>query len=194
MNTLSASQDKKYVWVIGAISIVIPLVVAFLLFMPQTGKLGDVDVSLLPHFNALLNTLTASCLVAGFVAIKSGYQRMHRNFMSAAFVFSSIFLISYVIYHFQGTATLYGDYNHDGLVTDVEKAQVGQMRSIYLLLLLSHIVLATAVVPFVLLALYFAFTAQFVRHKKIVKWTFPIWTYVAISGVLVYWMISPFYQ
>ncbi len=190
---ISAQKDKNYLVLVGIVSVLIPLVVAFLLFMPQTGKLGDFDVAFLPHLNAVLNSATFICLVTGFICIKKGYKEEHKVAMLSAFVLSSIFLVSYVIYHFQAAHTLYGDVNHDGLVDETEKAAVGIMRTVYFVILISHIFLAAIVVPFVLLSIYFGITEQYTKHKKISKFTFPIWTYVALTGVIVYWMISPFY-
>lgn len=186
-------NDKKYLTIIGVLSVVIPVVVALLLAVPQTGKLGDLDVSFLPHLNAVLNSATALCLIAGFVSIKNQNEGLHRTFMVSAVVLSTIFLVSYVIYHFQGTHTLYGDLNHDGVLSVAEKSEVSTSRIIYLVILLTHILLAVAVVPLVLLSVYFAVSDQRDRHRKIVRWSFPIWTYVAITGVVVYFMISPFY-
>ncbi len=193
MTTIIKNNDRIFLSIIGILSVAIPVVVAVLLFIPQTGKLGDFDVAFLPHLNAVLNSATALCLIAGFAAIKRQQPDLHRTFMVSAFALSSLFLLSYVLYHFQGEATLFGDLDGNKVVTDAEKEAVGSVRSIYLFILLTHIVLATAVVPLVLLALYFAFSNQLPRHKKIVKWTFPIWTYVAITGVVVYFMIKPYY-
>lgn len=192
-DSISAEKDKNYLVLVGIVSVLIPLVVAFLLFMPQTGKLGDFDVSFLPHLNAVLNSATFLCLVTGFVLIKKGYKEEHKVAMLSAFTLSSIFLVSYVIYHFQAAHTLYGDLNHDSVVDEAEKLAAGSMRTIYFVLLFSHIILAAIVVPFVLLSIYFGITGQFIKHKKISKFTFPIWTYVAASGVIVYLMISQYY-
>jgi putative membrane protein len=175
----SVKNDTAYLIVIGILSVAIPVVVAMLFYIPQAGGLGKLDVSFLPHLNAALNTGTAICLIAGFLFIKNKKQRYHITAMITAFALSSIFLISYVIYHYQGTHTTY-----PGL---------GAMRAIYFFILITHIVLAAIVVPFVLLAIYFGATKQYERHKKVVKYTFPIWLYVAITGVLVYLMISPYY-
>lgn len=193
MSIAVEKNDRKYLTLIGILSVAIPVVVAVLLFIPQTGKLGDIDVTFLPHLNAILNSATALCLIAGFVAIKNQKPEVHKTFMMSAFVLSSIFLVSYVLFHFQGETTYFGDANGDKVVTEAEKLATGGSRTVYLIILLTHIVLATAVVPLVLLAIYFAFSKQLDRHKKMVKWTFPIWTYVAITGVIVYFMISPYY-
>lgn len=194
MNIEITKNDSKYLPWIAVVSILIPVVVALLLMLPQTGKLGDVDVSFLPHLHAILNSATAVALLIGGYAIKLKKTAFHQTMMMMAFVLSSIFLVSYVIYHFQGTPTYFGDANYDKVLSEEERQAVGGLRTVYLWLLVSHILLATAVVPLVLLSLYFAFSKQFVRHRKIVKWTFPVWLYVAVSGVLVYWMISPYYQ
>ncbi len=193
MSTLAEKQENKYLIVIGVLSVAIPLVVALLLFMPQTGKLGDIDVSALPHLNALLNSATALCLIAALVAIKKNMPGLHKKLMLGAFTLSSLFLVSYVVYHYQGEHTLFGDLNKDGIVDEAEKTEIGGTRAVYLIVLVSHIILATVVVPFVLLALYFAFSGQFAKHKRVVKWAYPIWLYVAVTGVAVYLMIRPFY-
>jgi putative membrane protein len=181
---------KSIVWVI---SIAIPMVVAGLIVMPQTGKLGNFDVSLLPALNATFNSLTALCLVCAFFAIKSKNITIHKRFMVAAFVLSSLFLVSYVLYHFQSQPTRYGDVDHDGVVDAFEKAEVGIWRLIYFLILVIHIVLAAVILPFILLTFYYSLSNQIEKHKKIVRFTFPVWLFVAVSGVVVYFMIRPYY-
>jgi putative membrane protein len=176
---ISDKKNNLYLIIIGLLSVAIPVLVSILLFIPQTGKLGDLDVSFLPHLNAVLNSATALSLVAGYIFIKQGNRRYHTTAMITAFALSFLFLVSYVIYHYQAPPTRFGG---EGLI-----------RGIYFLILLTHIVLAAIVVPFVLLSIYFAASKQLFRHKKIVKWTFPIWLYVAVTGVVVYLMISPYY-
>lgn len=186
--------NSLYLWIIGILSVLIPVVVAVLFYAPKAGGgIGNFDATFLPHLNAVLNTATSICLIMGFVFIKQKKQRYHITAMVTAFVLSSIFLISYVVYHSQGYETKFGDLDHNKIVDAAEAARVGFLRYIYLFILLTHIVLATVVVPFVLLAIYFGITRQYQKHKKIVKWTFPVWLYVAITGVLVYLMISPYY-
>ncbi|MGB0522165.1 MAG: DUF420 domain-containing protein [Flammeovirgaceae bacterium] len=172
-------NDKRYLPIIWVLSVAIPVVVALLLFKPPTGSLGDLDVSFLPSFNAILNTAAAVALIAGLIAIKNKRPELHRAFMMGAFTLSSIFLISYVIYHTQAPATKFGG--------------EGTIRIIYFAILITHIVLAAVIVPLVLLSIYFAISGQLPRHKKIVKWTYPIWLYVAITGPVIYLMISPYY-
>ncbi len=186
-------NDNKYLVTIGILSVAIPLVVAILLFIPQTGKLGDLDVSFLPFLNAVLNSSTALLLVAGYGFIKKRNKNLHRTMMLAAFALSSLFLVSYVIYHFQAPSTRFGDLNGDGIVDATEIAQAGATRIVYLVLLLTHIVTAAIIVPFVLLSIYFGLSNQVDKHRKISKWTYPLWLYVAVTGVIVYLMISPYY-
>lgn len=181
MKTNSLQDNQSfYLIIIGVLSIAIPLVVAILLFLPQTGKLGDINVSFLPHLNAVLNSSTAIALLCGFYFVKNGQVMYHRTAMFSAVGLSSLFLVSYVIYHYQAPHTSFGG--------------VGLIRTFYFLLLISHIILAAVIVPFVLLTVYFAISNQIDKHKKIVKWTFPIWLFVAVSGVVVYLMIRPYYQ
>ena len=172
-------MDKKISIVIAVLSVVVPALVAVLLFIPQTGKLGDFDVSMLPHLNGSLNTFTSIALLLGLYYIKNGNIVNHRRSMMSAFVISTLFLVSYVLYHYQAPPTSFGG---EGLI-----------KTVYYVLLISHIILAAIVVPFVLYSFYFALTNKIDKHKKIVKWTYPIWLYVAVTGVLVYLMIRPYY-
>lgn len=190
---LQTKTENKSIWIIGILSIVIPIVVAILLFMPEKINMPGNWIRTLPHLNGILNSGTALALIIGFVAIKKKEVLLHRNSMTLAFILGSLFLISYVIYHSGAESTIYGDANRDGILSDSEREILGSNRMIYLIILLSHIALATIVVPFVLLALYYAYTNNLVKHKKIVKFTLPIWFYVSVSGVIVYLMISPYY-
>ncbi|MGV3540309.1 MAG: DUF420 domain-containing protein [Rufibacter sp.] len=172
-------NDTRYLILIAILSVVVPLLVAILMFMPQTGKLGDLNVSFLPRLHAVLNSLTAIALVVGYRFIKKGNRRNHRFAMTTAFVLSAFFLISYVTYHYQAPPTSYGG--------------EGVLKTIYYFILITHIVLAAVIVPLVLLSIYFAVSGQFTRHRKVSRWTFPLWLYVAVTGVLVYVLISPYY-
>ncbi len=113
--------------------------------------------------------------------------------MTTAFFLGILFLISYILYHSTTSSTIFGDVNRDGILDEAETVLAGGMRSIYLLILLSHILLAIIVVPLVLFAFYFALTDKFDKHKKIVRFTLPIWLYVSVSGVAVYLLIRPYY-
>jgi putative membrane protein len=171
-------NDTLYLVIIGILSVVIPIVVAMLFYMPETGRL-NLNTKFLPLLNAFLNSATAVSLITGFIMIKRGKRRYHATAMITAFALSSIFLISYVIYHGSNPSTSFGG--------------AGFIKYFYYVILISHILLAAIVVPFVLLAIYFGITRQYVRHKRVTRYTFPVWLYVSITGVLVYLMISPYY-
>lgn len=173
------NDQKKYDGLIKVLAIAIPLVVALLFGIRTKMDLGN-WTKLLPHLNGLLNSLTSVLLIAGFVFIKNKNIRMHRMAMLGAFGLGSLFLVSYVLYHLTNPSTSFGG--------------EGPIKVIYYVLLLSHVLLAAVVVPFVLYAVYYAISGQIERHKKVVKWTLPIWLYVSVSGVVVYLMISPYYR
>ncbi len=177
---------------ISVVSVVIPLAVAVLIFMPARLDTGD-WVKFLPHLNAVINSATAGLLLLGLYFIKNQRVELHRAVMLSAFVLGALFLISYIIYHASVPSVKYGDLDADGILSAAEAEAVGSGRTIYLITLLSHIGLSIVVVPFVLMALYFALTNQFDKHKKAVKYGYPIWLYVSVTGVIVYFMIRPFY-
>ncbi|MCS6822111.1 MAG: DUF420 domain-containing protein [Microscillaceae bacterium] len=191
---LLAKNSKLYLILVGILSVAIPVVVALLLLVPQTGKLGNLDVSALPTLNAILNSITFCCLIGAFVAIRNKNIRLHKRLMLIAFVLSSIFLVSYVIYHFQAESTKFGDANGNKILEESERLAIGMLRYIYYFVLISHVILAAVVVPFVLLAFYYSLSGQIAQHKRVVKYAFPIWVYVAFTGVVVYLMISPYYK
>jgi putative membrane protein len=176
---IDGKRNNIFLTIIGVLSVLIPIVVAILLFKPSAFTSG-LDVSFLPHLNAVFNTATAVSLGVGFYFIKTGNISMHKVMMIIAFALSSLFLVSYVIYHANAESTKF--------------AGVGAIRYVYFFLLLSHILLAIVIVYFALRSLYFGLTKQYEKHKKVSKWTFPIWMYVAVSGVVVYLMISPYYK
>jgi putative membrane protein len=180
MATLALPKDKKFNKVINIVAVVIPLVVAILL-NPRIPKveLGEWS-KVLPHVNGLINTLTSLSLLAGYYFIKKKNIAAHRRMMTVSFSLGALFLVSYVLYHLSNESTPFGG---EGLI-----------RPIYYFLLITHITLSIGVVWFVLRAVYFALSNQIDLHKKAVKWAFPIWLYVSITGVIVYLMISPYYN
>lgn len=184
--------NRIYLRVIYGVSIAVPLLVAFLMLFPGKIAVGE-WVEWLPSFHAIINSTSALLLVAALISIKNGKIQLHRTFMFAALLMGVLFLISYVIYHSSTESVKYGDLDHDGIVTELERERAGDSRSIYLLLLASHIFLSIFVVPFVLFAFYFALSGQIEKHKKLVKLTYPIWLYVSVTGVIVYFMIKPYY-
>ncbi len=189
-----AQTKKNYSLLIWILSVAIPVVVGILIFAPQKIEGSGEWVYLLPHLNATFNSVTSIVLILGLLFILRKNIKAHRLMMSISFTLGSLFLISYVIYHATADSTVFGDLNGNGVLDDSEKTEEMMfLRSVYLVILLSHILLAAIVVPFVLFAFYFALTDKIDKHKKIVKFTFPIWLYVSITGVVVYLMISPFY-
>ena len=171
---MKESTTKYNKWIV-LLSVAIPLAVAVLFRV-------KIDVELpvfLPPIYATINAFTAILLVVAVWAVKNKKLKLHENLMKTAIGFSVLFLVLYVAYHMTSDSTKYGG--------------EGVLRTVYFTLLISHIVLSIAVIPFVLITYVRAITNNIELHKKIAKYTFPLWLYVAISGVLVYFMISPYY-
>ncbi|MCK0122935.1 DUF420 domain-containing protein [Gelidibacter sp. F2691] len=180
MENPNLAAEKKYnKWII-VLSIVIPLVVAGLFGVNLRDMGYDVaPLTFLPPIYASINALTAVLLVVGFLAIKNKKIALHKKLMSTAIGCSVLFLVMYVAYHMTSNSTSYGG--------------MGAMRTIYFFILISHIILSVVIIPFVLITYVRAITNNIERHKKIARITFPLWLYVAVSGVIVYIMISPYY-
>lgn len=194
MENLVIQKNQKHIKRgITLISIVIPLVIALLLVMPYKLSMPMEVVYTFPLINGILNTLTSILLVAAVIFVKQGKLELHKKTMLAAVGLGVLFIVFYVLYHASAPSTKYGDANGDMVVDALEKAAVAGSSGIYYFVLLTHIVLAAAVLPFVLMAVYFGLIGKLPNHKKIVRWAFPIWLYVSVTGVVVYLMISPFY-
>lgn len=185
-------DNKAYLRIIYVVSVLIPLVVAFLIFFPAKFDAGS-WVKMLPAVHATINSLTVVTLLAALLAIKKGNIVVHRSFMFASLSLGVLFLVSYILYHSNVPSVKFGDINHDGIVDDIEKRLAGTSRVIYLVVLASHILLSILVVPFVLFAFYYALIDKVELHKKIVRYTYPVWMYVSITGVVVYFLIKPYY-
>lgn len=151
------------------------------------------DFSFLPPFHASVNALTAIVLVLAFYFIKQKNIEAHRKAIYVAMGLSVLFLLSYVAYHFTSPEIKFGDTNLDGLVDAAEAAAVGGSRTFYLILLITHITLAGLILPFILFTFIRAYTGQIERHRKMAKWVFPLWLYVAITGPICYYMLMPYY-
>lgn len=193
MESIGANK-KLYLKLIWVLSIAIPVVVAILIFAPEKIEGAGDWVYILPHLNATFNSITTIVLLLGLYFIKQKNITAHKSMMSIAFTLGSLFLVSYVIYHSTADSTIYGDLNGNGVLDEAEKTKdLMWWRGFYHGVLLPHIILAAVVVPFVLFAFYYALSDKIEKHKKIVKWTFPIWLIVSITGVVVYLMISPYY-
>jgi len=175
MSTIPSEQkvkNFKHFTIIA--SIAIPVVVAILFAV----KIPGVDLSFLPGIYATINGITAVLLVGALIAIKKKNIPLHARLIKTCLVLSLLFLASYVAYHMTSDSTKYG----------------GDFKAIYFFILISHILLSIAVVPLVLFTYLFAWQGNFEKHKKWTKITWPLWFYVAVTGVIVYWMISPFYN
>jgi putative membrane protein len=168
-------RDRVALPLIGLLSLVVVLVVGALLLGHTPGHGGRADVAALPTLNAVLNGTSAVLLGVGWVCIRRRRVAAHRACMLGAFCVSTLFLVSYVTYH-----ALAGSRPFTGQ---------GTIRWIYFPVLVSHIVLAAAMVPFVLTTLYRALSGDFLRHARLARWTLPVWLYVSVTGVLVYWLL-----
>ena len=164
--------------VINVLSIAIPVAVAILIGIRQKLPLGEWTEAL-PLTIGILNATTSLLLIAALVAIRQKKVNLHRMLMTMAFVLGAVFLVTYILYHISNPSTPYGG--------------EGAVRYLYYFFLISHILLSIVVVRFVLLAMYYALNRQFADHKRIVKFAYPIWLYVSVTGVIVYFMISPYY-
>lgn len=176
----TSTVEKKFKTPIILVSILIPVAVAVLFSV----KLKDFGIqveplSFLPPIYAGINALTAVLLVMAVAAIKNGNRKKHERLMTAAIACSVVFLVMYVAYHLTSEATKYGG--------------EGILRPIYFFILISHIALSVVIIPLVLFSYVRALSEQFDRHRKLAKITYPLWLYVAVTGVIVYLMISPYY-
>lgn len=179
MTSIIIEKNNKNERLVNALSVVIPVAVAFLIGIRTKIDLGA-WTKVLPHVIGFLNTTTTLTLIAGFIFIRNKNIEMHRRMMTLSFIQGAFFLVLYILYHVSNASTSYGG--------------EGIFKSIYYVLLVSHIALSVGVVWFVLRAVYYALSGQITKHKRIVKWTFPLWLYVSVTGVVVYLMISPYYK
>lgn len=186
-------NDKQAKLLIGIFSAVVFVAVSFLSKFTLKVEL-PFDVHIFALINALINTAVAILLIAGLVAIKKRNFLLHKKLMILAMFLSVLFLVTYIAHHLLAGEAKFGDANHDGIVSEAEAALVGNTRAFYLVLLSTHIVLAATSLPFILFTAYRALTAEFEDHKRKAKRMWPIWFYVAITGPLVYLMISPYYN
>lgn len=172
-------NDKLAYWIIGILSVVVfSVVVALGKFKLPASTLGF-DPHIFARINFYVNAAVSILLIIGIYYVKAKNYKLHRNTMMLAMVFSTIFLVSYIAHHLFTVDTHYGG--------------EGFFKYVYYFILLTHIPLAALILPFILLSTYRGLTADFAKHKKIARITFPIWLYVSITGVLVYLFISPYY-
>jgi putative membrane protein len=185
-------NDKKANWLIGIFSVVVFGVVVALGQIKLEVDLGF-DVHIFATINAVINSIVSVLLLAALWSVKQKNYILHKRLMLSAMVLSILFLVSYITHHLLSGDTRFGDTDHDGLLSDAEKLAAGGMRMVYFVLLLTHIFLAAIILPFILFTAYRAMVAEYPRHKKLARITWPIWFYVSVTGVIVYLMISPYY-
>lgn len=171
-------NDIKAKWVIGVFSVVVLLIVVITSRVKLNVDLGF-DKHIFAKANAIINSLVAVFLVSALIAVKQKKYLLHKKFMLAALVLSILFLVSYIAHHLLAGETKFGG--------------TGTIKFIYLFILGTHIILAAAILPFILFTTYRAMVAEFPAHKKLAKITFPLWLYVAVTGPVVYYLISPYY-
>ena len=189
--TLEKNDKKARILILGFSAIVFVAVTALERITLEVNLPFD------PHIFALasagINSIVAVLLVAGLIAAKRGAYGAHRNFMLTAILLSVLFLVFYIAHHLFSGSTLYGDLDKNGIVDEGEIAAAGGMRTFYRILLGTHILLAGISLPFILFSAYRALTNENAAHRKIAKITWPMWFYVAVTGPVVYWMISRYY-
>lgn len=176
MKEMASTVEKKYNKLIIVLSVVIPVAVAVLF----TLKIEGYNFSFLPPIYASINGLTAVLLVAALIAIKNKKIALHEKLMKVCIGLSACFLLMYVAYHMTSESTAFGG--------------EGMIRNVYFFILISHILLSIVVIPLVLFSFVRALAQRFDKHRKLARITFPIWLYVAVTGVVVYLMISPYYN
>ena len=185
-------NDKQARLLIGVVSFVVFAAVVAL------GKIKvevspDFNVHIFATINAVINSIIAVLLVAALITVKNGNHLLHKKIMILALILSVLFLVSYIAHHLLAGEAKFGDADHNGIVDDAEKAAVGGMRMVYFVILITHIFLAAIILPFILFTAYRGLTAEFPQHKKLARITWPLWLYVAVTGPVVYLMISPYY-
>ncbi|MDX2129692.1 MAG: DUF420 domain-containing protein [Chloroherpetonaceae bacterium] len=179
MEVIHKASEKKLGIFVYSITIVVASLVTYLLIYPKSLAVGNLDVSGLPRFHAFINGTCFILLIIGLIAIMSRNFSLHKIMMLSTFVLSAIFLVSYVLYHSQAAPTKFGG--------------IGSIKYVYYFILVTHILLATIILPLALFTIARSWRGEFEKHKKVARWTLPIWLYVTLTGVLVYLMISPYY-
>lgn len=186
-------NDKQAKLLIGVFSFVVFAVVVLLGKIKLEVNTGF-DIHLFAAVNAILNSVIALLLLTALIAVKLDNFLLHKKLMISALILSVVFLLTYIAHHLLAGDTLFGDANMNGIVEDAEKAAVGGLRYVYLIVLLTHIFLAAIILPFILFTAYRGLTAEFAAHKKLARITWPLWFYVAVTGPIVYLLISPYYH
>ncbi|KEQ29918.1 DUF420 domain-containing protein [Pedobacter antarcticus] len=190
MTTLNDKFFLRLIWIVTAVVLVVVIALK-LVPAPET---KPSFIYLLPHLIGGINATCAVLLVISLIFIKKKNIQAHKITNIITFMLSAVFLIFYILFHLYEKDTKYGDIDHNGILDAAELAAVGATRMIYFFILITHIILAVIVLPLILVSFLRGFSMQVERHRKIVRWAFPVWLYVAVSGVIVYLMISPYYN
>jgi len=185
-------NDKKAWILIIILSVVVFTIVSILGRVTVHATLGF-NVHIFAKANAIINSIVAVLLLCGLIAVKSKHYFLHKRIMLTSVALSVLFLISYICHHLFAGEARFGDIDHNGILTDAEKVNAGSARLIYYFILGTHIPLAGIVLPFILFTAYRALIGEFDKHRKLVRITWPLWFYVAVTGVIVYLMIRPYY-
>jgi putative membrane protein len=186
-------DDKKAKLFIYTVSIVVFAAVVLLSQFKLNVHLGF-NVHLFAQANAIINSAVAILLIAGLMAVKQKKYVLHKKIMLTAIILSVLFLVSYICHHLFAGETKFGDLDHNGILSDEEKVAAGSLRMVYYFILITHIPLAGIILPFILFTAYRALTGEYEQHKKLTRITWPVWFYVAVTGVVVYLLISPYYN
>ena len=189
---LITKNDKKARTIIFSFSIIVFILISALGKYKLNVNLGF-DEHIFAKANAVINSIVAVLLLAGLFFARTGRYTTHRNIMLTAMALSVLFLVSYTLHHLFAGEARFGDANHDGIVSETEKLAAGPIRYFYYILLSTHILLAGIVLPFILFTAYRALINENEAHRKLAKVTWPVWLYVAVTGPVVYLMISPYY-
>jgi len=179
MRKLKQPTKRNHKTLIWSLTLGIYLLIVLAFFIPTLNVPKEYDFSFLPRLNAILNSLTFVSLLTAYFAIRRKKITLHRNLVFTALTFTSVFLTSYLLYHFTVPSTEYGGGGH--------------LKALYFFILITHICLAALVVPLALITISRGLNMDVVRHRKIARWVMPIWLYVSLTGVIVYVMISPYY-
>jgi putative membrane protein len=186
-------NDKFFLRLIWIISAVVLIVVIILKIVPPP-ETKPSFIYMLPHVIGGINATCALLLILSLIFIKRKNIQAHKVTNVITFILSALFLVFYILFHLYEKDTKYGDIDHNGILSAAELAAVGTSRMIYFVILITHIMLAVIVLPLILISFLRGFSMQIERHRKIVRWAYPVWLYVAVTGVIVYLMISPYYN
>lgn len=174
----TALSNKKFYLINGIVSVVALAFLVWLIYFQGGSGSGTMSRSILPAINATLNGISAILIVCGIMSIKQRRETMHRNFMISAFVSSTLFLLCYVYYHsLQGDTKFLGE---------------GWIRPAYFAILISHIALSAVMLPLILSSMFFGLTNRRKSHRKVAKWTYPIWLYVSVTGVVIFFLLRAY--